>query len=187
MAKPQHTDLHLYDSELAGLARRGYQGGMPIQLLSDAFLYERHGSYFHTIDGRFAKIWKLRGMDASLLNNADLWQLSRGLGDVLNKYPAGSAGQFIRHTHRDIREVLGIYRANINAEDDEFAAEIANSIVDRQIQAAGSPDGFFTKLSDQTIEKMREDALAEIDDEQLRGNVRQLLLGGNPGLRKTRT
>ncbi|HGN1515762.1 MULTISPECIES: VirB4 family type IV secretion system protein [Pseudomonas] len=180
MAKPQHTDLHLYDSELAGLARRGYQGGMPIQLLSDAFLYERHGSYFHTIDGRFAKIWKLRGMDASLLNNADLWQLSRGLGDVLNKYPAGSAGQFIRHTHRDIREVLGIYRANINAEDDEFAAEIANSIVDRQIQAAGSPDGFFTKLSDQTIEKMREDALAEIDDEQLRGNVRQLLLGGNP-------
>uniref|UniRef100_UPI00053EEA75 hypothetical protein n=1 Tax=Pseudomonas paraeruginosa TaxID=2994495 RepID=UPI00053EEA75 len=76
MAKVKIDDLHLYDTELAGLARRGYQGGMPIQLLSDAFLYEKHGSYFHTIDGRFAKIWKLRGMDASLLNNDDLWSLS---------------------------------------------------------------------------------------------------------------
>lgn len=36
----EKLDLHLYDSELAGLARRNYQGGMPIQLLSDAFLYE---------------------------------------------------------------------------------------------------------------------------------------------------
>ncbi|MBM3105920.1 hypothetical protein IIE18_12305 [Pseudomonas sp. V1] len=180
MAKNLLNDLHLYDTELAGLARRGYQGGMPIQLLSDAFLYEKHGSYFHTIDGRFAKIWKLRGMDASLLNNDDLWAISRNLGEVLNKYPAGSCGQFIRHTHRDIREVLGVYRAGIDSTDDEFAAEIANSIVDRQILAASSPDGFFTKLSSQMIEQMREDALAEIEDEDLRGNVRKLMMGIDP-------
>lgn len=180
MAKVKIDDLHLYDTELAGLARRGYQGGMPIQLLSDAFLYEKHGSYFHTIDGRFAKIWKLRGMDASLLNNDDLWSLSKGLGDVLNKYPSGSAGQFIRHTHRDIREILGIYRAGIEGGEDEFALEIANSIVERQIVAASSPEGFFTKLSTEVLERMREDSLAEIEDEKLRNNVRTLLMGGDP-------
>ncbi len=59
----QRDQLHLFDSDLQALARRNYQGGMPIELLSDAYLFEEHGCYFHTVDGRFAKIWRIQGAD----------------------------------------------------------------------------------------------------------------------------
>lgn len=171
MGKQQKLDLHLYDSELAGLARRNYQGGMPIQLLSDAFLYEPHGRYFHTIDGRFARIWKMSGVDHSMLNNAGLKQVTDCLGDVLNKFPSGSSGQFIRHTHRDIRNIMALYQDSIDPDSDEFAIEIANSIMDRQFDAAVAPKGFFSKITAPTLDKMREDAtnnLSEDLDEEAR-------------------
>jgi hypothetical protein len=160
----EKSNLHLYDSELQGLARRNYQGGMPIQLLSDAFVYESHGRYFHTIDGRFAKIWKFSGVDASMLNNEGLLAVTSCFGDVLNKYPAGSSGQFIRHTHRDIREVLGRYKDQIDPEAGEFAAEIAASIINRQARAASSAHGFFSQTSSSVLKQMQNDAIAEIEN-----------------------
>ncbi|MGF6282229.1 hypothetical protein ABH908_000286 [Pseudomonas frederiksbergensis] len=160
----EKADLHIYDSELQGLARRNYQGGMPIQLLSDAFVYESNGRYFHTTDGRFAKIWKFSGVDASMLNNNQLFSITGYFADVLNKYPAGSSGQMLRHTHRDIREVLGRYKDQIDPEAGEFAAEIAYSIIDRQARAASSPQGFFSQASNSVMQQMKDDALAELDD-----------------------
>ncbi|QOD01607.1 VirB4 family type IV secretion system protein [Pseudomonas putida] len=161
----EKLDLHLYDSELAGLARRNYQGGMPIQLLSDAFLYEANGRYFHTQDGRFAKIWKMSGVDASMLNNDGLFDVTGCFADILNKYPAGSSGQHIRHTHRDIRTILGVYQDQVDPEAGEFAAEIAQSIIGRQLKAAISSNGFFGDATEATINQMKADALAEIGDE----------------------
>ena len=67
-----NEDLHIHDTELEALCRRGYQGGMPIELLSDAYVFEEHGCYFHTVDGRFAKIWRIGGIDGSLLDDAQL-------------------------------------------------------------------------------------------------------------------
>ncbi|MBM5458786.1 hypothetical protein H8F21_14555 [Pseudomonas sp. P66] len=163
MAEKQN--LHLFDSELAGLGRRNYQGGMPIQLLSDAFLYEAQGRYFHTLDGRFAKIWKISGIDASMLNNEGLFDVTGCFADILNKYPAGSTGQHIRHTHRDIRSILGVYQDQIDPEAGEFAAEIARSIMSRQFKAAVSSNGFFGDASEATINQMKADALAELGDE----------------------
>lgn len=160
--------LHLFDSELEGLARRGYQGGMPIELLSDAFLYEPEGEYFHTVDGRFAKIWRISGIDHALLNDDDFTVISRQFAEVLNKYPEGSSGQFIRHTHRDIRPILSLFRNGVDPEAGEFALEIADSIVNRQSDAAISPNGFFSRLSTATIEKMQKDMLEEMDDEEIR-------------------
>lgn len=163
--------LHLFDSELEGLARRGYQGGMPIELLSDAFLYEPEGDYFHTVDGRFAKIWRISGIDHALLNDDDFTVISRQFAEVLNKYPEGSSGQFIRHTHRDIRPILSLFRNGVDPEAGEFALEIADSIVNRQSDAAVSPNGFFSRLSPATLEKMRKDMLEELDDEEIRENA----------------
>lgn len=153
-----NPDLHLYDTELAGLARRGYQGGMPIQLLTDAFLYEPNGEYFHTIDGRFGKIWRISGVDHSLLNDEALLGVSARFGDVLNQFPEGSCGQFIRHTHRDIRGYLDAYREGIHPEANSFAIEIAESIIDRQRNAAISSDGFFTKMSKKMLHQLSEEA-----------------------------
>lgn len=158
--------LHLHDSELEGLARRGYQGGMPIQLLSDAFLYEAHGRYFHTQDGRFARIWKMSGVDSSMLNNDALFGITGCFADVMNKFPPGSTGQFIRHTHRDIRGIMGLYHDQIDPDAGEFATAIAHSIMDRQYQAATSANGFFGQMSDLTLKQMQEDALAAINDEE---------------------
>lgn len=160
-----HPDIHLYDSELQGLARRNYQGGMPIQLLSDAFLYETNGDYFHTIDGRFAKIWKFTGVDASMMNNDDLFNISGHFAAVLNKFPYSSSGQLIRHTHRDIRAKINQYAEHIDPNAGEFAIEIANSIMKRQGDAAISPNGFFGQTSHSDRKRMQEDALAELNGE----------------------
>jgi type IV secretory pathway VirB4 component len=163
-----NESLHLYDSTLEGLARRGYQGGMPIELLSDAFVYESNGAYFHTVDGRFAKIWRVSGIDHSLASEDDFNAISQSFGDVLNKFPEGSSGQFIRHTHRDIRNRLNLFRSGLDAESGEFAMEIADSIVKRQSDAAVHPNGFFSKLSTSMIEKMEKDMLDEMDDVDVR-------------------
>lgn len=160
-----HPDVHLFDSELQGLARRNYQGGMPIQLLSDAFLYEPNGEYFHTIDGRFAKILKFSGTDASQLNNDDLFAVSGQFGAVLNKWPYGSSGQLMRHTHRDIRQRINQYAEGIDPEAGQFAIEIANSIMKRQGDAAVSPNGFFGQTSQTLRKRMQDDALRELEDE----------------------
>lgn len=162
------NNIHMYDSVLEGLGRRGYQGGMPIELLSDAFLYESNGQYFHTIDGRFAKIWRLTAVDHSLMNDDAFVALSQNFADVLNKYPESSSGQFIRYTHRNISSRLEMYRDGLDPKAGEFAMEIADSIVARQRDAAINPDGFFAKLSDDHIERMQADLLSEVEDEQLR-------------------
>ncbi|KIL03213.1 hypothetical protein QX25_18760 (plasmid) [Stutzerimonas stutzeri] len=171
----REDSLHLYDTELAGLARRNYQGGMPIQLLADAFVYEPSGRYFHTADGRFAKIWAFSGIDYSVLDSDDLFGVSGNFADVLNKFPAGSTGQFIRHTHRDIREVLGQYEAEIHPEAGEFATEIAHSIMRRQMHAAVNPKGFFGHTSKAMLDRMAADELAamgEASDEDELDNAR---------------
>lgn len=170
-------NFHLYDSELQGLSRRGYQGGMPMELLSDVFVAESNGNYFHTVDGRFCKIWKIEGIDASVLNDNDHQEITADLMDVLNKFPAGSSGQLIRHTHRDVRPIIQKYLSGLDKDTEWFAMEIANSIVERQKTAAESSSGFFTKLTDSIIQKMRADALAEVnnEDEDVRTNATQAI------------
>ena len=75
---------------------RGYPGGHPIELLSDAYLYEENGTYFHTVDGRMARVWRISGADASVLDNDTLYGVASLFEDALNKYPEASSGQFIR-------------------------------------------------------------------------------------------
>lgn len=173
----KNQNFHLYDSELQGLSRRGYQGGMPMELLSDVFVAESNGNYFHTVDGRFCKIWKIEGIDASVLNDTDHQEITADLMDVLNKFPAGSSGQLIRHTHRDVRPIIQKYLSGLDKDTEWFAMEIANSIVERQKTAAESSSGFFTKLTDSIIQKMRADALAEVndEDEDVRTNATQAI------------
>lgn len=169
----QTDHLHLFDSDLQALCRRGFQGGMPIELLSDAYLFEEHGSYFHTVDGRFAKIWKITGIDASLLTDEQLHGVCANFAEVLNKFPEGSCGQFIRHTHRDIRGLMDTYKKGLDPDAGEFAQAIAESILERQYKAATSPNGFFAKLSSAAMQKLREEAMAEVDgkDDDVRSNV----------------
>jgi hypothetical protein len=175
MSQTQQRDyLHLHDTDLQALARRNYQGGMPIELLSDAYLFEEDGCYFHTVDGRFAKIWRIQGRDGALLNDEQLKGVSAAFATCLNRYPSGSSGQFIRHTHRDIRGVMEFYEDNLDQDLEEFERAIASSMLDRQYHAAVSPNGFFAKLTSSTLEQMRQAALSEIEneeDENVRANV----------------
>ena len=170
----QRDHLHLFDSDLDALARRNYQGGMPIELLSDAYLFEEHGCYFHTVDGRFAKIWRVEGVAGALLNNEQLHDVCADFGDALNKFPYGSSGQFIRHVHRDIRGVMNHYANNLDKDLEEFESALASSFLARQYDAAISPNGFFAKLGTDTLKKMREDAMSELateEDDNVRENV----------------
>lgn len=169
MAKPEQ---HLFDSELAGLARRGYQGGMPLELLSDAFVYDEDGGFFHTVDGRFAKIWEFSGHDASLLNNNDLYYVSDCFADVLNKFPEESCGQYIRHTHRDIRPILRTYLSGVDEKAGEFALAIADSIVARQTEASMAKNGFFAKLSKADLRVLQDEVKAGLEKEGVEVDVR---------------
>lgn len=162
----QRDHLHLFDTDLEALARRNYQGGMPIELLSDAYLFEEHGNYFHTVDGRFAKIWRIQGASGAILNNDELFSVCASFGEALNKYPNGSSGQFIRHTHRDIRGVMGHYASKLDPDLGEFESALADSIINRQYNAAISPNGFFAKLSTAELDLMRKDALLALADEE---------------------
>lgn len=175
MSKTHQRDtLHLYDDDLQALSRRGYQGGMPIELLSDGYVFEEDGCYFHTVDGRFAKIWRIQGQNGSTLNNEQLHGVTASFGEALNKFPGGSSGQFIRHTHRDIRRVMDFYAQNLDKNLDEFETALAESMLERQYNAAISPNGFFAKLDSAALTKMREEALSElneVEDEDVRANV----------------
>lgn len=168
-----NEDLHIHDTELEALCRRGYQGGMPIELLSDAYVFEEHGCYFHTVDGRFAKIWRIGGIDGSLLDDAQLKDVCFRFSEALNKFPEGSDGSFIRHTHRDIRGIMDTYANNLRGDNGEFANAIAESILERQYNAAISPNGFFTKLTDSFIQQMRQDAIDQLNgaEDDVRANV----------------
>lgn len=165
--------MHMHDTELQALSRRGYQGGMPIELLSDAFLFEENGNYFHTVDGRFAKVWKIQGVDASLLDNDQLYAVTEAFAEVLNKYPENSCGQFIRHTHRDIRDRMETYRDGLDQDAGEFTKAIADSILDRQYNAAVSPNGFFAKLTTNAMRQMRDEAMASVNnmDDDVKSNL----------------
>lgn len=169
----QREHLHLFDTDLQALARRNYQGGMPIELLSDAYLFEENGNYFHTVDGRFAKIWRIQGASGAMLNNDELHGVCSSFGEALNKYPNGSSGQFIRHTHRDIRGVMGHYASKLDPDLGEFESALADSILNRQYTAAVSPNGFFAKLTTAELEIMRKDALSALEDQEddVRENV----------------
>tara|TARA_R110002124_G_scaffold128157_23_gene288787 strand:+ start:14245 stop:17121 length:2877 start_codon:yes stop_codon:yes gene_type:complete len=160
----QTETLHMFDTELEALCRRGYQGGHPIELILDGYLFEENGNYFHTVDGRFAKIWKINGFDASVLNNDDLFGCSGALGEALNKYPEGSCGQFIRHNHRDIRGIMENYVAGLRDDNNEFETAIADSILERQYSAAIAPNGFFAKISSDLINRVRTDAMEQAGD-----------------------
>src|SRR5690606_8465310 len=98
---------------------------------------------------------------------------SGNFADILNKYPAGSTGQFIRHTHRDIRDVLNQYEAEIHPEAGEFATEIAHSIMRRQMNAAVNPKGVFGQTSKSMLDQMAADELAAMgeaaDEDELDG------------------
>lgn len=170
----QRDHLHLFDSDLQALARRNYQGGMPIELLSDAYLFEENGCYFHTVDGRFAKIWRIQAADGAMLNNDQLHGVCDAFSDALNKYPNGSTGQFIRHNHRDIRGIMNHFDHNLDGDLDEFENALADSMIKRQFNAAISPNGFFAKVSPATMRAMRDAAMQELDteeDDDVRKNV----------------
>ncbi len=162
----QRDQIHLFDSDLQALARRNYQGGMPIELLSDAYLFEEHGCYFHTVDGRFAKIWRIQGADGAMLNNDELHGACASFGEALNKYPFGNSGQFIKHTHRDIRGLMSTYANNLDKDLGEFETALADSMIKRQYNAAIAPNRFFAKLSSNTLNKMRKDAMSALDNEE---------------------
>lgn len=152
-----------------GLVRRGYQAVAAVDLLVDGFLYDEERGYFHTVDGRFAQIWKVEGPDISMLSDGNLIWYCDALAQALNKYPDGSCGQFIRHTHRDIRPILDLYLREQNPHNSDFMREVAKSIVERQTSASKSPNGFFADLSPAALDLMHDDAVVEA--QQLEGGA----------------
>lgn len=134
-----------------------YDRGLGFCDILDVFNYTPKGRYFHTVDGRFARIWKLSTFPADVLTAPERFDISDRLVRVLNAYPDGSSGQILHFTHRDVASVVNRYLDGSRAKD--FGVDIINAIARRQLD--GAQHGFFADISAEQISAAKSELARE--------------------------
>lgn len=131
--------------------------GVPFSDLLNVHYYDEQNRFFHTADGRFARVWHLATAPADVLPPGERLVITNELGRVFNQFPEGSSGQYIRYTHKDIYPLLDQYMSD--SEASTFGADLVRSVVKRQLQGAES--GFFGGVSRGAINSAKEAILGE--------------------------
>lgn len=152
------------ESETDGLVRRNYQASNTVLDLVDTLLYEEDGQYFHTVDGRFARVWQLQGFDWSVMTRPQLQAVSDALQVVLNEFPQESDGQIIRYSHRGVQGIINMFASEQT--EHPFGRDIIDSIRHRQLSAISSSDGFFSNITPAMMKKAESAEVAQLDQEQ---------------------
>lgn len=136
-----------------------YDRGLCFSDILDVFTYvgASQGRYFHTVDGRFARIWKISTLAADVITMQERLGATSWLALVLNEYPERSAGQLLRFTHRDVSFVVSKYLANSEASG--FGKELIDAFAARQLD--GAQYGFFSDISAEQITAAKQDILRE--------------------------
>lgn len=147
--------------------------------LLDVHTYHPQGRYFHTVDGRFAKVWLLGSFSADTISEAQRLGVSSSLALVINQFPEGSQGQLIRYCHGDISPALDRYLEDSEAHG--FGEDIVNAAVRRQIE--GATTGFFNVIDKDDIKAAKqeiasENELTQEDRDQRIQNVERSLMTG---------
>lgn len=159
-----------HDSEIEGLNRRNYTPGESLSFLTDALYFDREGEYFHTVDGRFAQIWMIGGVDRSTLGPEHQVEVSRQMSRIISEYPYGSSGQIIKHTHRGIAPVVESFLQTRSS--NPFGDAILNSFADRQYNAAMSQKGFFANISPRMMEQAKADIESELEGDKREAGIK---------------
>jgi len=142
------------------LEKRNYGNAFPLEEMLDIFTFVKDGNYFHTADGRFARVWRLPGICDEAMHDEEKASAADALAYAFNRFPENSCGQFIRYTHNNINYFLNEFYEDIS--DSAFSEEIINATIDRQLKGAKS--GFFGDVSTSMLNKAKQDLIEEIDD-----------------------
>jgi len=121
-------NISVTDTLDEGLKKRNYQGGLPLSHLLSVFTYEKDGHYFHTEDGRFARMWKLPTFDMSAKGQADFYGRANALTKVITAWPQNATGQIIRYCHTDIRGHLNAFKSNLPEDADLFSKVFVDNV-----------------------------------------------------------
>lgn len=160
-----------------------YARGKSFTDLLDVHTYNQQGRYFHTVDGRFAKVWLLGSYSVDTMSEEMRVSIANGLAQVINQFPQGSSGQLIRYCHGDIHPTLDRYLDDSQAVG--FGEDIVKAIVRRQIE--GATTGFFNQVGQSDLNEAKQDILdggdlTQEDREKLIQNVERSMLTGQYAL-----
>lgn len=150
----------MFDAKITSdeaFARLGYSPELRIQDVLDAYQYIQDGSYFLTRDARMAVVWALPTIPGDALSEQTKMDVADSLAGILDQFPEGSHGQYIRFSHRDIAQRLDRFRSGIRQEG--FFPTVGESIL--SVQERGARFGFFAHPKDAEagmaqINRMRE-------------------------------
>ncbi|ULQ48335.1 hypothetical protein JN531_017020 (plasmid) [Flagellatimonas centrodinii] len=124
-------------SEMLGAL--GYTKAVRLEDAIDIYTFVDSGGYSLTVDGRMMAIWRLPSIPGDGLTEDQRTGIANELARLIDLYPEGSSGQYVRFSHRDVRDKLTRYREGIRQEG--FLPVIGKSVLAVQERAARF--GFF--------------------------------------------
>ena len=154
MAKPATAVKDRMRDDFSVSRRRAFSD------LLDVHYYDPRGWYFHTVDGRFARVWKLDMFAADVLSPVAKLYTSNGLAQTINRFPELSCGQIIRTTHNHIGGMLDTYMSDCDASG--FSRDVVQAVAERQVE--GAIHGFFEGLGSKELGEAAEDFLSSEGD-----------------------
>lgn len=132
-----------------------YERGLSLTDLLDVFSYTPRGRFFHTVDGRFARIWRFATYSSDVLTPPERLYLTDSLARVINEYPDGSSGQLLRMTHRGVGQIIDRYLKDSKATG--FGRDLIDAVAKRQLD--GARYGFFADVTENQIAEARQEIL----------------------------
>ena len=156
-------------SEQQALKDQNYSAGTPSWDLLDAGFYDSTNQLFMTVDGALWRIWEIPTIPADVISDEQKMAVSDDFAGVLNAFPEGSGGQFLRISYSDIRKFTNQFLSTVDTETDSFAKDIAESIVRRQLQ--GATQGFFSTVDEDMIQQAKEEVGDEFMDADQRAEA----------------
>jgi hypothetical protein len=124
----------------------------------DVVDYDAEHKVFLTRDGRFGRLWILPLMCGEGASSETRLQQAEGLSKVIDKYPEGSSGQFLRVTHSDIRAELRRYLQGVQG--DAWARDVAESVAG--VHMRGARQGYFSQVSSEDLRDAQAAAVKEL-------------------------
>lgn len=124
----------------------------------DVIDYDDEHKVFLTRDGRFGRQWILPLLCGEGASSETRLELAAGLSSVIDKYPDGATGQFLRVTHSDIRPELRRYLNGVQG--DGWARDVAESVA--SVHLRGARQGYFSQVSSDELRDAQAAAVKEL-------------------------
>ncbi len=133
------------------------------------------GNYYHTVDGRFWRLYRIQMAPIDTLNDEAMASISAAVTHVFSEFPEGAMGQFLRITHNDMTPIMERYFDDTGKHEPshQFADTILDSIMRRQIR--GAERGFFDRISSAMLQKAKDETLQEAQEVAFKNSLEEAI------------